>query len=117
MIANLLGAVSENPEIVCCGGVNADVLKTLEKMPAKKNFVALSFYQPSFAAWEIFEEAEFSRHGSDQTFVLLSCLLPGGVHCLDFKWMPATRHLRRFSEIVVENMGFDVTLMLSRLCY
>ena len=46
--AKILDAVLEKHDIVYCGGVNVDVLKTLDKNPSSKNglFFSLTVFKP-----------------------------------------------------------------------
>ena len=66
MISILLGAVSEKPEIVSCGGVGGvDVLKTLDKMLSSKVGLAVSFQYLRVASGKTVEKTKLKCDGSE----------------------------------------------------
>ena len=100
MISNLLGAVSEKLDIVCCGGVGVDVLKTLDKMPTTKVGLQCPFSIYGLQVEKLLEKPSYSVMGQIDLlgFALLKSLLSRIVDCLDFKCMRTTQSLRKVSQ-------------------
>ena len=65
MVFKLLGAVSENPGNVSCGGVGIDVLKFSDKMPSIKIWFAVCLQYPRVASRECIERTKLRCGGSN----------------------------------------------------
>ena len=90
MILNLLGVVSEKPNIVSCGDSGVDVLKTLDKMPSSKVCLQYLFSIHELQDEKLLRKPSFSLPGRIDMFAMLNLSLPLPVDCLDFKCIKIT---------------------------
>ena len=71
MVAKLLGAVSEKPDIVSCGVVGVDMLKTLDKMPSSKIGLQYPLSVHDVQVEKLLRKPSYSVMGRNDMFALL----------------------------------------------
>ena len=75
-LAILLGAVSEKRDIMSCGGVGVDMLKTLDKMPSSEVGLQYPFSIHELQVEKLLRKRSYSVMGRIDMFALFKSLLP-----------------------------------------
>ena len=117
MVGQLLSVVSMGPTIVCCGGVDSDFIKALDKGPTWKGGVQYPFSLNPVQVEKLMHEPSFSVMGKIDTPSMLRTLLVRLSGMLDEPWVQSTRYLRKVGFIVVRfNSYVSISFGLSSSC-
>ena len=87
MLAEILGAVLENPNNVSCDWASAHSFKTSDHMPATIVGLHYVFTIHTLQLEKSLRKPSYSEMGQNDKLVFPIGLLPRIVTCLDCKWM------------------------------
>ena len=117
MVANLLGAVSKEPEVVCGGGSNVDVLRTVDKKPFRRIGLQYPHLLLALRLEKLLRKPSYSVIGRINMFALLATFLPRIIGCLDCKEVQSTHNSRKVCYFTVKGIILDKELSLLLLCF
>ena len=95
MVGLLQSVVSTDSTIVCCGGVDSDFVKALDKDPSRKARVQYPFSLSAMQVERLINKPSFSVMGKIDMFSMLRTLLVRLSGMLDEPWVQSTRYLRK----------------------
>ena len=100
LTAQLLGAISTEPRIICCGGSSLDFIKALDKAPSQKAGVQYPFSFSPMHVEKLMHKPSFSVMGKIDMFAMLRTLLVRLVGLLDERWAQSTQFFRKVCNFV-----------------
>ena len=91
LVSRLLGAISGDATIFCCGGSNADFVNVLDKSPGRKAGVQYHFALAPVQFDRLLHKPSFSVMGRIDMFSMLRALLLRLNGLLDERWVQSTQ--------------------------
>ena len=101
LVSRLLGAISGDATIICCGGSNADFVKVLDKSPGLKAGVQYLFALAPVQFERLLHKPSFSVMGRIDMFSMLRALLLRLNGLLDERWVQSTQYFRMLRMVMV----------------
>ena len=101
LVSRLLGAISGDATIICCGGSNADFVKVLDKSPGRKAGVQYLFALAPLQFERLLHKPSFSVMGMIDMFCMLRALLLRLNGLLDERWVLSTQYFRMVHLVMV----------------
>ena len=101
LVSRLLGAISGDATIICCGGSNADFVKVLDKSPERKAGVQYLFALAPVQFERLLHKPSFSVMGRIDMFSMLRALLLRLNGLLDERWVQSTQNFRMVRMVMV----------------
>ena len=95
LCSQLLGAISLEPTIICCGSGSADFIKSLEKAPSQKVGIQYHFNLLPLQVEQLMQTPSFSVMGKIDMFSMVRTLLVRLSGLLDEKWTQSTQYFRK----------------------
>ena len=92
LVSRLLGAISCDATVICCGGSNADFVKILHKSPGWKAGVQYPFALAPVQFERLLHKPNFSVMGRIDMFSMLRALLLRLNGLLDERWVQSTQY-------------------------
>ena len=95
LMSQLLGAVSTEPRVICCGGSSLDFIKALDQAPCQKAGIQYPFCLSPVHVEKLMHKPSFSVMGRIDMFSMLRTLLVRLSGLLDEKWTQSTQYFRK----------------------
>ena len=91
LMSQLLGAVSTEPRVICCGGSSLEFIKALDQAPSQKAVIQYPFSLSPVHVEKLMHKPSFSVMGRIDMFSMLRTLLVRLSGLLDGKWTQSTQ--------------------------
>ena len=95
LMSQLLGAVSTEPRVICCGGSSLEFIKALDQAPCQKAGIQYPFCLSPVHVEKLMHKPSFSVMGRIDMFSMLRTLLVRLSGLLDKKWTKSTQYFRK----------------------